>query len=410
MNMRYASSVALIAIGLLSAAPAGAQVENPEGTPDPSRVRVRIGPLWLSPTIGLTNLGIDNNVFNEPPEKNPKKDFTFALTPKTNLWLRMGNTWIAGEINEQILWYQKYSSERSASENYLISWRLPRPWLVVNTNASYTNSRERPGFEIDARVTRKEASYGGSVELRVMSKIFVGVRGDRRTFAFDKAVVFQNANLSDGLDRTTTATGLTLRYDLTSLTSLALIAIRIKDQFKLSTMRDSDSTLLGTTVTFDPFALIKGKATVGVRTFVPVDPDVPRYQGTTAAVDLACSVYGTTRFTVKFDRDIQYSYDLNQPYYLQTGVDFSIAQQIFGPVDVIARVVAQRLDYAERRGAPIEVRDRIDVIHMFGGGVGYRLGKELRLGFNVDSSRRISDVQSRPYEGLKYGTALTYAF
>src|SRR5258706_1177731 len=172
MNMRYASRVALIAIGLLCAAPARAQ--TPEGSPDPAKVRVRLGPLWMSPSIGLTNMGIDNNVFNDPPEKNPKKDFRFALTPRTNLWLHMGGTWISGEINEQILWYQEYSSERSTNENYVISWRLPRPWLVVNTNASYTNSRDRPGFEIDARVSPKEASYGGPVGRRAMPQIFVG--------------------------------------------------------------------------------------------------------------------------------------------------------------------------------------------------------------------------------------------
>src|SRR4029077_3747954 len=183
-------------------------------------------------------------------------------------------------------------------------------------------------------------------------------RADRRTFAFDKAVVYEGANLSDQLDRTTTTSGLSVRYDLTSLTSLSFTALRSTDQFKVASLRDSNSTLFGATVTFDPFALIKGKATVGLRTFVPEDADVPRYEGPTAAVDLSCSVYGTTRFTVKFDRDIQYSYDLDQPYYLQTGVDFSIAQQIFGPVDIVGRVGAARLEYADRRGAPIAVSDR----------------------------------------------------
>jgi hypothetical protein len=67
MNMRYASRVALIAIALLSAAPARAQTA--EGSPDPAKVRVRLGPLWMSPSIGLTNMGIDNNVFNDPPRR-----------------------------------------------------------------------------------------------------------------------------------------------------------------------------------------------------------------------------------------------------------------------------------------------------------------------------------------------------
>jgi Putative beta-barrel porin 2 len=259
-------------------------------------------------------------------------------------------------------------------------------------------------------VAREEAAYGGAVELRVMSRTFVGVRADRRTFSFDENAIYQGANLSDQLDRATTTAGLSLRYDLTSLTSLSFTAMRSKDEFKVSTLRDSNSTLFATTVTFDPFALIKGKATVGYRSFVPEDPDLPRYDGSIGAVDLACSVYGTTKFTVKFARDIQYSYDINQPYYLQTGVDFEVAQQIFGPVDIVGRVGSQRLDYSDRRGAAIAVPNRIDLIHQFGGGVGYRLGKDLRLGFNVDSSRRISEVESRPYEGLIYGASLTYAF
>ncbi|HXI31274.1 MAG TPA: hypothetical protein VNG89_22710, partial [Vicinamibacterales bacterium] len=36
--------------------------------PDPAKVRVRLGPLWMNPTIALTNIGVDNNVFNEPED------------------------------------------------------------------------------------------------------------------------------------------------------------------------------------------------------------------------------------------------------------------------------------------------------------------------------------------------------
>ena len=37
--------------------------------------RVRLGPLWLNPTISLNNLGVDDNVFNDPATKAPKKDW-----------------------------------------------------------------------------------------------------------------------------------------------------------------------------------------------------------------------------------------------------------------------------------------------------------------------------------------------
>ena len=42
------------------------------------------------------------------------------------------------------------------------------------------------------------------------------------------------------------------------------------------------------------------------------------------------------------------------------------------------------------------------------GSVGYRLGRDLRLGFNVDQQRRDSLIDERRYEGLKYGVAVSF--
>ena len=55
--------VAMALLVLLPAMSSSAQTEPP---PDASRLRMRIGPLTINPRIGLTNLGFDQNVFNEP--------------------------------------------------------------------------------------------------------------------------------------------------------------------------------------------------------------------------------------------------------------------------------------------------------------------------------------------------------
>ena len=128
------------------------------------------------------------------------------------------------------------------------------------------------------------------------------------------------------------------------------------------------------------------------------------------AMDLSYTMFGMTRLAVRAERDIQYSYDIAQPYYVQTGIDGSVAQQIFGPFDGVFRFVEQRLAYRDRAGVAVEVANRTDAIHSFGVGIGYHLGRELRLGFNVDKVRRVSDVEAIPYEGLKYGSSLTYGF
>ena len=95
---------------------------------------------------------------------------------------------------------------------------------------------------------------------------------------------------------------------------------------------------------------------------------------------------------------------------MQTGFLASLAQQIFGPVDVVGRIGAQRLDYRDRAGAALVAANRTDYVHTYGGGVGYHLGRDLRIGFNIDNAHRTSAVTNRTYDGLRYGAAVTYGF
>lgn len=399
-------AVSTLTLMLTAVAPLHAQ--TPEGGPDPARVRVRIGPLWMNPTVSLTNLGVDDNVFNEPDNLSPKRDVTFTVTPTTDLWLRMGRTWVNGSIKEDLVWYQTYATERAANSSYKLGWKVPLNRLVVDVGAAYLNSRERPGYEIDARALRTEAAYKGAVEIRALSKTFFGVRAERQQVDFDKETVFLGANLQSELNHVTTSAGVTVRHQLTPLTSVTLAASRSQDRFEFSTLRDSDSDTAAVTMAFDPFALIKGSATLGYRDFHPRSSGVDDYKGLTAAIDLSYSLLGVTKFSVRVLRDVQYSFDVNQPYYLQTGVDGSIAQQIFGPFDVVGRLGVQSLAYRDRAGTAVLVSDRVDSVRTYGAGVGYHLGKDLRLGFNVDHSRRVSDLARREYSGFRFGTAVTY--
>jgi hypothetical protein len=161
-------------------------------------------------------------------------------------------------------------------------------------------------------------------------------------------------------------------------------------------------------VTFDPHALLKGGATFGYRDFKPLSTDLPGYQGATASGNLSYTLLGMTRFGVEFKRDISYSYDVNQPYYLETGITGTVQQQIFGPFDAIARFGGARLAYRDRAGTMVEVSDRTDHVRTYGGGVGYHMGRDLRLGFNIDHQNRISQVSEREYNGLRYGVSVTY--
>ncbi len=355
----------------------------------------------------LTNAGIDNNVFNETDSAGPKRDFTMTVAPAANLWLRLGPSWLRGNIKEDLVYFQTYSSQNSANTSFSMDWVMPFNRLTLNPGLAYLNTNDRPGFEIDARAPRVETDYNGILELRLASKTFVGARFDSRKTDYAPGEEFNGTNLRQELNRTVTTAGLTLRYQATSLTSVMFEATREEDRFEFSPLRDTNSTLFSGGLKFDPAALLKGSASFGYRDFRPLSTSIPGYQGLIAGVNLSYVPVSTTLLSGTYIRDVQYSYDVNQPYYLQGGVTGSINQQIFGPVDVAGRIGAQRLEYRVRTDAPVDP-NRVDHVTTYGGGVGYHMGSDLRVGFNVDQYRRRSDIESNEYRGLRYGFSVTY--
>lgn len=392
------------ALLLLCVVPTGAFAQQEP----PSNVRMHIGPLFVNPTLALTNAGVDTNVFNEATQDGPKEDFTMTLSPSTEAWLRLGPSWFNASAREDLVYYQRYATERSVNSYYKASWLIPFNRVAFTPMASFTNTRERPGFEVDARARRNDVGYGGTVEVRAFAKTFVALRAMRQTSDFDRYAEFLGINLSDQLNRTVTEEGLSVRYEITPLTSFTIEATREQDRFEFSNLRDSDSSRLTAGIKFDPAALIKGGLVIGFRDFKPLDGSLPGFRGTTVAADLSYVLLGMTKIGVKGTRDVQYSFDINQPYYLQTGVNLEVTQQIAGPFDAVARGGVARLDYQDRVGVIVAVSNRIDHMETYGGGFGYHIGRDTRIGVNIDQYERLSPVTGRQYKGLKYGLAVTY--
>lgn len=364
----------------------------------------------MNPRLELKNIGVDTNVFNEPEDANPKEDFTFTLTPAIDAWVRMGRSWFKFTIAEDLVWFQTYTEERSANAHYDLSWRLPLNRIAITLSPMFVSTNDRPGYEIDERAHHTEWGGKGAIDVRAFPKTSFGITGSYKKVTFDDAAIFEGASLSEQLNRTESTAGVAVIHQLTPLTRLTFNVDREQDRFSNSPLRDSDSTRGGASVSFDPHALLKGGASVGYRDFKPTDPTLAGYHGLVAAGDLSYTLLDSTRFQVQFTRDVQYSFDVNQPYYLQTGVNGSIAQQIFGPIDAIARAGTTKLAYQDRAGVTVAVPNRVDYNHTYGGGIGYHFSSGLRVGFNIDYYNRITDITQRRYNGLKYGASATYDF
>ena len=401
---------ALAAALLLLIANGHAAAQDFIDVPDTDAARVRIGPLYVKPTLALTNLGVDTNVFNDAESEDPQSDFTFTFTPQADLYLPMGRTWLVGAIKEDIVWYQDFDDERSINDFYSATWLAPLTRVNFSIGGSYLDTRERPGFEIDTRAQRSEPAFLTRLEFRTFSKTLIGVRAGRKSVSFADDQFYEDADLEQELNRTETTAGLTLRHELTTLTSLTMDVLRQQDRFEFSPERDADSTRIDGGVRFNRFALITGSASIGYRNYVPLSSDLPGYDGLVLSANLSYVAMGATRLGFTASRDVQYSFEVDQPYYLQTGMEASIAQQIYGPVDVQARIGTQRLAYEDRLSSsvPADEESRVDNVRSYGAGIGYRMGEDLRIAFTLDNYRRLSEVDDREYDDLRYGVSITY--
>ena len=379
-----------------------------DSPPDPFKTaRMRFGPLALTPTVSVTDVGIDNNVFNE--WENPKRDFTATVTPGTAFFLRLGRGRLTGNATLGYVFFEQYASQRGVNGGASVRAELPlihvRPYLAF----SYLNARERPGYEIDARVRHFDRTVTAGVALPLTAGTTIDVSGHTTGISYASDSVFLGTSLRDAFDGDLQGAAASLQHKLTPLTTVILAADAERARYRFSPIRDSETVRVTAGLDFSPFALVTGSARVGFRRLEMLSPGMPDYRGLVASADLGYTLHGVTHFSVGINRDIFNSIDVQQPYYLQTGLTLTATQHVAGPWDVQARWNGQRLDYRRVMTAGNTTPSgRTDRVTFFGGGMGYRLGHTARLGLNLDAYRRRSPLTTREYTGLKVGSSLTY--
>jgi hypothetical protein len=374
--------------------------------PDPEQVgRFRLGFVRFTPSIVVSNLGVDTNVFNEL--EDPKDDVTMSLGPKAEFWSRLGpRARIYGSTGIDYQYFKEYESQRSFGTANVARLDIDLGRLTPFAEGIYVNTRIRPGFEIDTRARREDLSGRAGLGVRVQSKtrLLGWVRQQR--YRYDAGEEFLDVNLSTALDRDSSYAGGGAEIELTPLTTFLAEFESGEDRFVRSPQRDADTYRVMSGFRFKPFALIDGTLRLGYRNFETLDAAVPDFGGFIAAVQLGYNLRAT-RFTGQVNRDVTYSFETVEPYYLQTDWAVAVTQKITSNWDIVGRFGRYALDY-ETVGLPGATR-RSDSGTRYGGGFGYTLGQYIRLGFDVNYMDRKSEADiTRNYDGVRAGFSLTY--
>jgi hypothetical protein len=401
--------IGVITILCIRATVSYAQETPPAGDPLEG-MPIRVGPLGLSPTLTITNFGIDDNVFNDAD--NPQRDFTMIVTPRVRARLRNGRTLWSGALATGLVYFKKFDDERSI--DYAADGRVDvdLDWFRPYALALIHDTRERLNVELDVRAPRTQTTIAVGGRAIVSPK--TGIVFDARQVGvnFAEGVVFEGVPLSQTLNSgVRTITGGVELY-VTPLTTLSVTASREQQRFDLTPERDSNTFRIMPTIRMEAPAIIEGSLSVGFRRFDPLSPELPDYSGLVMQGSLSHTFVERTRVDLMVSRDVQYSFELNEPYYLTTGFRVVVNQQLREDLDVRVTGGRDRLEYRAEELRPDALPDetRTDLADLIDLGVGYRLRPTFRLGFDVEYARRSSDRTGRDYHRTRFFGSMTYGF
>jgi hypothetical protein len=382
--------------------------------------RLHAGPLYANPTLQLKELGIDNNVYNTYGDQQ-LSDFTFTFVPKLDLSVPVAKrALIQATTAADLVWYAKYASERSVDPQVVLRGQVFLRRLTVFGERGYVNTRQRPNQEIDVRARHVDEMLTAGVEVAVTPEITVKVAGHRLSTRYEDTAEYDNTSLQRTLNRHTDGLEIKTRFRLSALTSLAVRFDDLRDRFPMSPGRNSESFKVMPGVEFKPRALISGNAYVGYRAFTPDDSRVlPDFKGLVAQLGLSYTLLGATTFGVSYNRDLTYSYDELQPFFIDDSMGVSVRRAFGRRFDALVSADRHAYEYKDLlNNRTTTVADvprldptRIDTTWNYASSIGYRVGREGRVAVAASYWQRDSTTRVfRGYDNLRVGTTMTFGF
>lgn len=371
--------------------------------------RAHVGPFYATPTLQLKEVGVDGNVFNA--DGDPRSDFTFTVAPKADIWIPVSRrALVKATAGTDLVWYAQYATERSIDPQLNLRGELYLHRLMLFGEGAYLNTRQRPNHEIDLRSRHLEGGLKAGVGYEVTPRFSIEVAGNDFTTRYDADSTFDGTSLQHTLNRDTRGVEITGRQRLTPLTSVAVRYDNVRDTFMFSPLRDSVSYRVMPGIEFKPRALVNGSAYVGYRQFTPTaSAAFQEFSGPVAELGLSYTLLGATTFGVSYRRDLTYSYEELQPFFVDGSVGVSVRRAIGRRFDALVSADRHTYDYHEVLTGNVSSAPRIDVTWTYAASAGYRLGRHGRVAFGASYWLRESTTeQFRDYENLRIGTSMSF--
>lgn len=412
--VRMAATVVLMIMGLIGSA-GEARAQSAVGTGPltsaltdtaPTTGVLIVGPIRFAPGITVREIGYDSNVFDEPPEANPKEDFVAAAIPDISAFARLRFIQFSTYAGAELVYYQDFESERSTGYatrgrfDFLLS--RVRPFVGIGL----TKTRTRPNGEIDVRANRREEETSGGLafDLSAHSLVYGSWVHSRNEY---EDAMQSGVDLNETLTRDRDEYQAGFKTDLTPLLSMQLYANYMEDVFEFSPLRNATSKGGLATFRIATDAVVTGTINVGYRDMRPVDPLSKPFQGLIGSAAISYPFLEIGRFLFAFNRNTEYSFDEAEAYYLENSASIAYTHRLFGEVDAQVRGAHSLFDYSAREDNP----PRKDTLDTAAGSLGYNLRNRTRIAVNYEYTRRRSpEIASRNYDRRRIYLSWLFAF
>ena len=235
MHTRY-RMVVLMATWVLVGAVAPCRAQD-----DADAARFQFGSLALSPTVSLTNMGWDSNVFNVSDGDNPEGDVTATASPAVQGWFRTPRVRVGARSRLDMYYFGRLNDLRAVDNDHSgrVELFLNRvmPWV----SGTFVRTRHRQHLEIDAIAERRIDAVQVGALVRMTRKTSAGAYVERSHVHYYGEPVFRGTDLARELNQSGWVEGGVVRYEATPLTTLTLNVEHGRSRFASSSDRDSDS-------------------------------------------------------------------------------------------------------------------------------------------------------------------------
>lgn len=384
------------------------------GPPPRSFGQVRIGPVYFTPYVGVSNIGLDTNPYNDSIQSGGdfggRRDpaFTFAVQAGERIDL------VGRKLRAKMgvgLNYTFYSNSTSAE---LLSGR-PEGWsfgiggldveydvgprlTVYSRQFRYGTVTDRPNFEIDQRVRRQVMDVGLGAEFRPLERLFVNV--ERRWYRehYPSDTEYQGIELADSLNGDRDDLRVSLGMRVTRFTDVFFPIAWERSRFDVDQARNGQARSYGFGLRFSPLALVSGDVELGRRIFQTASADVPNDDSLYLRGGIRLVLRDSFAFDLSGQQNTSYSFDVSRVYYSYDWYRVSVKQRVGLGFDVGPYFNVFRSSYpTSDPDASADEKTRV-----LGGLVGFMRGGS-RFEVYGEHWDRDSFDQTRMYNGWRFG-------